>query len=737
MNQKINIIIPLYNEANRIGDTLQRLLKFLKTNKNLDITVYLVDDGSEDNSAEIIKTYTKDYNNFILLSYKENRGKGYAFRFGVKNSEKADYYYLADADGSANWDVLNDFLNLIQQNDLDCIIGSRSLDESDVSRNFLSRSVSKFSNFLIRLTLNIPYHDTQCGYKLFNSKCYKHIVNLQTDRFGFDFELVSNLHHSNIKIKEVGIKWIDKKGSSVKPTDYLKTFIELIKILNFKRGKSIYIFITFLLICTYLFLRIPSLFEPYWYGDEGIYAAVASQLMKGDQLYIDAWDHKPPGIFILYTVIGYISQITIFDYQFLLRFFNLLFGGIVITNGMLLAKLMYNKKLSLLVGIILTILIGSPYLEGNILNAENVFIVLTSLGYLIFYRYTYKNKQLTNKIAFVIGTLFGIAIFIKIQPLFEMLGLMLLVLMIGLRHKIALRRIFTYLITLLIFSIIPIFSSVIYFKLQGKLDEFVYANLTYNFSYATGSSSQLLSPTLIMATLFFLFIVLSTGLFLSRKINNKYYFILIWLICSAWGASLSDRPYAHYLLQLVVPLSVFIGLIFHYSQKIVNRLKLRKNFLHLVLSAGIIVFLLNVFPINKYEFGYILNKREYYSAAYKYIVKGDEDKFMPFFWYSEKELHSLAELVKIHGNDIWIWESNSWFIWLNNLEWPTRYVANFHIDEENSLDVINDLDTNEVEIVVIKKEKQLPKPIDNYLILNYKLIQKYENYYVYKRTELY
>jgi glycosyltransferase involved in cell wall biosynthesis len=232
---KINIIIPMYNEESRIEHTLSNLLNFLETTpKELDIKVYIVNDGSTDKSVKIVSNFIRKNSNINsninLLTYPANRGKGYAFKYGVINSRSADYFYLADADNAAPWDMVYRFVEIAQTQKADVVIASRSNRNSEITRSFNKTVLNKLSNLIVRIILNLNFSDTQCGYKLFSSKCLNVIESLEIEKFGFDFELLKKLSVANYKIIEAPIIWKDMEGSKVKLSDYFKTVSELFRV---------------------------------------------------------------------------------------------------------------------------------------------------------------------------------------------------------------------------------------------------------------------------------------------------------------------------------------------------------------------------------------------------------------------------------------------------------------------------------------------------------------------------
>ncbi len=243
---KLNVIIPAYNEQNRIGNTLRGLAAYIKTApKGLQIETYIVDDGSQDSTAKVVKQLTTELGiNFHILSYGKNRGKGYAVKFGMLQSQPAHYYYLADADMSSPWYTITELLAAAQGGSLgdpqqggseqasgyDCVIGSRATADARVS-SIGSRKISgRISNLIIRGALGLSIKDTQCGYKLFKSTCIPAFKAQILDRFGFDFEILYLIKKLGLSTLEKGIAWEHRDESKVRFSDYFRTFSELLKV---------------------------------------------------------------------------------------------------------------------------------------------------------------------------------------------------------------------------------------------------------------------------------------------------------------------------------------------------------------------------------------------------------------------------------------------------------------------------------------------------------------------------
>jgi dolichyl-phosphate beta-glucosyltransferase len=238
--EHINIIIPCFNEENRIIRTLQAYVKYFQQNKVFSLSkninkkfflnLILVNDGSTDNTATVISAFIKKYNiSAQIVNLQSNMGKGYAVKTGILESN-ANYYYICDSDMSASWSILPQFLNILKNEKVDYVVGSRALPESEVNTLPTKKILGRVSSFFIRNLLHIDIQDTQCGYKLFSHNCKKAFKLQKLTRWGFDFEIIYILNKLNFTHREVGIKWQHVPNSKVKIVSYLQTFKDLIKV---------------------------------------------------------------------------------------------------------------------------------------------------------------------------------------------------------------------------------------------------------------------------------------------------------------------------------------------------------------------------------------------------------------------------------------------------------------------------------------------------------------------------
>ncbi len=237
---ELSIVIPAYNEENRIKNTLLIIDDYIKS-KNLNAEIIVVDDGSKDKTTELIKKYKSKIKNLEVIRYEKNQGKGFAVKTGVEAS-KGKYILFADADNSTPIEEHEKLQKALTKNNAEIAIGSRYLKESNVKIKQPKHRVliSRAGNFLIQAFLIDNIKDSQCGFKLFTSKAAKDIFRFQkVKRFAFDMELLviaQNLEH---KIIETPVSWFNSTESRVRPVrDGLRSLKDLVYIkLNLWSGR--------------------------------------------------------------------------------------------------------------------------------------------------------------------------------------------------------------------------------------------------------------------------------------------------------------------------------------------------------------------------------------------------------------------------------------------------------------------------------------------------------------------
>ncbi len=237
---KFSIIIPAYNEENRIKNTLLIIDDFLRSN-DINAEIIVVNDGSRDRTSSVVSDFGEKIKNLRLVEHQYNEGKGFAVKAGVDTCT-GEYVLFADADNSTPIEELNNLYRNLKENHAQVVIGSRYLPTSNVKikqpkyRIFLGR----LGNLLIRIFLIDNIRDTQCGFKLFTHKAAKEIFYLQrVKRFGFDMEALVIANNFGYKIIEVPVSWFNSVESRVRPIkDAFRTLRDLVYIkLNLWSGR--------------------------------------------------------------------------------------------------------------------------------------------------------------------------------------------------------------------------------------------------------------------------------------------------------------------------------------------------------------------------------------------------------------------------------------------------------------------------------------------------------------------
>ncbi len=226
-----SIVIPAYNEGQRLGATLEKVLAYVRQ-QGLDAEVIVVSDGSRDNTAEIVREFAQKNSNLRLIENPGNRGKGYSVRNGILNS-RGDIVMFSDADLSSPIEEMPKLLQALSSG-ADIAIGSRWLRaELQTQRQSLHRQLfGRVFNLLLRITLGLQFKDTQCGFKAFTRRAAQKILPLQRiERWGFDPEILFLARQFGFSVVEVPVRWGHVGGTRINPVlDGAKMFGEMVRI---------------------------------------------------------------------------------------------------------------------------------------------------------------------------------------------------------------------------------------------------------------------------------------------------------------------------------------------------------------------------------------------------------------------------------------------------------------------------------------------------------------------------
>jgi glycosyltransferase involved in cell wall biosynthesis len=214
-----SLVIPAFNEADRIGQTLTDALDFLRrTSPGSELIV--VDDGSTDATSDIVRQVFAQAEGIEtrLIQQTTNRGKGAAVRAGLLAPTRPVALF-SDADLSTPVEEAPKLLEPIFSGELDVAFGSRALNRRLIGNRqvWYREQGGRLFNLLVRLATGLPYWDTQCGFKAFRLDAFRPILGqAQSDGFGFDVELLYLAHKRGLRMREIPVRWNHYDGSKMR-----------------------------------------------------------------------------------------------------------------------------------------------------------------------------------------------------------------------------------------------------------------------------------------------------------------------------------------------------------------------------------------------------------------------------------------------------------------------------------------------------------------------------------------
>jgi len=228
----LSIVIPAYNEALRIGSTLEKVRQYIET-RNYPCELIVVDDGSRDETPDILARYAEHHPAVRILRNEPNRGKGYTVRRGVLEA-RGQFVLFTDADLSAPIEEANKLLGALESTGADTAVGSRALNRRliGVHQPWGREFAGRVFNLLVRLFTGLEIRDTQCGLKLFRRVSTRRAFELQrVTGFGFDPELLFLVERQGGKVVEVPVRWNDSPATKVRfLRDATRMFLDLVRI---------------------------------------------------------------------------------------------------------------------------------------------------------------------------------------------------------------------------------------------------------------------------------------------------------------------------------------------------------------------------------------------------------------------------------------------------------------------------------------------------------------------------
>jgi len=217
MLPRFSVVIPCFNEAARIGETLRLTNDYLVKNSPQGELI-VVNDGSTDRTSAIAgEALARARVATRLLENFPNRGKGAAVRSGLLAAQMPIGLFF-DADLSTPLEEIPKVIEPIANGDIDLAFGSRALDRKLIGRHqpWRREQGGRVFNLLVRLATGLPFWDTQCGFKAFRLDVCRPILEAaHIQGFAFDVELLFLAQRAGFRLREVPVRWNHAEGSKI------------------------------------------------------------------------------------------------------------------------------------------------------------------------------------------------------------------------------------------------------------------------------------------------------------------------------------------------------------------------------------------------------------------------------------------------------------------------------------------------------------------------------------------
>jgi glycosyltransferase involved in cell wall biosynthesis len=213
-----SLVIPAFNEEDRIGQNLRNALAYLRETSPAS-ELLVVNDGSTDTTSAVVREVFSEPGTIAtrLLEHSPNRGKGAAVREGLL-AARHSIALFSDADFSTPIDEAPKLINPIAAGEVEVAFGSRALDRSLIGHRqpWRREQGGRVFNLIVRLATGLPFWDTQCGFKAFQLDVFRPILEqAKTDGFGFDVELLYLARKAGLRMREIPVRWNHYEGSKV------------------------------------------------------------------------------------------------------------------------------------------------------------------------------------------------------------------------------------------------------------------------------------------------------------------------------------------------------------------------------------------------------------------------------------------------------------------------------------------------------------------------------------------
>lgn len=472
-----------------------------------------------------------------------------------------------------------------------------------------------------------------------------------------------------------------------------------------------------------LVFRLPSLFEPPWYDDEGIYAAVAHALLRGERLYVDVMDNRPPGIYWLYAAMLAVSGYSIFFVKLTATLFFLGTQTVMFA----LAGRLWGPWTGIFAIAVFGFLGSIPLLEGNLANTELFMMLPIAVGMLL----------AVNGRWFGAGVALGCAILIKQIAGLEAVAIGLAVLLCHPRPLGVLRRYAAGFLS-------PVAIAAGYLLLQGSLGEFAFVGIGYYFGYVQRESRLPFEFQVVKLAVLALGTITMWWLFNGPRSLDRFRQTLVPLWCAAalYGAFFTGRPYPHYLLQALPPLLLVTGWVFinnwNRSLQGLTGGKVAAGAGVAIAACAVFLFIYLPFPSwarPEKSVGY------YQNFIGRLTGQVSESKYNEFFDRRVNRNLRLIQFLKTNtrpGNSVLIWGEEPWLYALARVDVaPPFTVSYFAYEMPSGLQrVVESVNREHPEYVIWTRNKPMYPQLRAVLDDRYVEAFAFDNAAVYRRADL-
>ncbi|HLD11393.1 MAG TPA: hypothetical protein VJB91_00595 [Patescibacteria group bacterium] len=463
------------------------------------------------------------------------------------------------------------------------------------------------------------------------------------------------------------------------------------------------------LVLLVFFLRLPSLFEPYWHRDEAITLTVGQMVRRGAVLYKDVFDNKPPLLYLTFSL-----AYTLFWVKLITTFFVLLTNIIFF----FLSRSLFPKIKAFFLSLFFALLTSLPLLEANIANGEIYFLLFTVAGMFV---YLFGLRTLTDSlpsvkirnIFFLAGLLFSLGFLYKIPAFFDFLAVFFYTFFLPNPNTFS--RKFPLLLSLFLGFLSPVVITSLWIFSQNAFFPFVESVFLLPFQYVEQShQSMFLGVNLFLLKWGFLGCVL-LGMFKARKhLSFPQSIFFLWFLFSIEGALLGGRPYTHYLIQVIPSFLLTVG----------TYEKTFKTTVLPIFSLLILFFVsIQLFPLS---LGALSYQPSYYQNFLLYLqgvrTKNEFDAFFDPNVNRIKEISSLLQIETTEEEPIFVWGDEPMIYAYTRRPIAGRFTASYHVDlwPNGYEEELGRLQKNPPRRIVYFKDTHFPFPeLDNLIRQKY------------------